>query len=116
MRHQIAISLLCLLAAAGCSRPQASTADLQPWIAVTGHYSLVAAPAAPQPPAPTPDSDKCDDCAGRGWTGDGVTRLTCSSCNGTGRKVKSVLIVPAAPAAATLDCKDGRCTTRVIVR
>lgn len=117
MRHRIAISLLCLLAAAGCSRPPASTADLQPWIAVTGHYSLVSAPAAPQPPAPTPDSDKCETCGGKGWLGDvSQTRLTCTDCNGTGRKVKSVLIVPSAPAAAALNCKDGRCTTRTIVR
>ena len=115
MRHQIAISILCLLTAAGCSRLPAQ-ADLQPWIAVTGRYALACEPVVPPAPAPTPDSDKCESCGGKGWLGDGVTRLTCSSCNGTGRKTKSVILVPSAPAAEALNCKDGRCTTRVIVR
>lgn len=115
MRHQIAISLLCLLAAAGCSRPPAQH-NLQPWIAVTGRYALACEPLVPPAPAPTPDSERCESCSGKGWLGDGATRLTCTDCNGTGRKTKSVLLVPAAPAAATLECKDGRCTTRIIAR
>lgn len=116
MRHQIALSLLCLLAVAGCSRLPAQ-ADLQPWIAVTGRYALACDPAVPPAPLPTPDSDKCDTCGGKGFLGDvSQTRLTCTDCNGTGRKTKSVILVPTAPAAAALNCKDGRCTTRVIVR
>ncbi len=108
-----------VLLAAGC-REAPRQVDLQPWIAVTGNYALLAAKKDAAPPAPAPDSDNCEACSGKGTT-DG--RIKCPVCNGTGKKSKAVEPLPAAPAAATpavraseVFCEGGKCTTRVIVR
>jgi len=117
--------LLLVVLAAGC-REAPRQIDLQPFIAVAGNYALLA--AKKDAPSPAPDSDECEACAGKGTT-DG--RVKCPVCDGTGRKPKAdepapaapvaapaaaAPVLPAAPAATILDCKDGRCTTRVIVR
>lgn len=44
------------------------------------------------PPAPQPSSDQCDNCGGTGTLGDGRITVKCPSCDGTGRKPKSVLV------------------------
>lgn len=112
MRGQIADSVGSVLAMTlfalplGCAVRHDSR-DLQPWIAVTGLYSI-SSQAVPAPPAP-PAGEKCPTCSGRGWLGDSVTRLQCSDCGGTGLRTKSVLVTPDR-------CKDGRCKTPATVR
>ena len=88
-----------LVAAAGCSQQQ----NLQPWIAVTGNYAIQAMPVSPAPaPAPSPapapkpgpaPTKTCDACRGRGYVGDGVVKIQCGACGGTGR----------------IACTDGKC-------
>ena len=53
--------------------------------------------------APDTPSDVCVDCDGRGWNGDGVTKITCNTCEGTGTTAPagdapSVIHTPEAPA------------------
>lgn len=80
-----------------CS-PTPSVDDLQAFVAPAGMYSMLAAPAPP--PAPPKPSDQCASCQGRGFVGDGVVRMTCQACGGTGKVLKSVLVP---------NCKDGSC-------
>jgi thiol-disulfide isomerase/thioredoxin len=35
--------------------------------------------------APDTPTEVCEDCDGRGWNGDGVTKITCDTCGGTGK-------------------------------
>lgn len=102
----------------GCTMPPADTSDIEPFVAVTGYYSILAAEA--DKVAPKPDSDRCETCLGLGVLGDGVQKLTCSDCGGSGKKRKSVLVAPPAPPASPIrvspPCTSGTCTTRIIVR
>lgn len=99
----------------GCTLPPPSTSAIEPFVAVAGYYSLLAAEA--DKVSPKPDSDRCETCLGLGVLGDGVQRLTCTDCGGTGKRKKSVLV---APSASTIrvspPCATGTCTTRIIVR
>jgi RecJ-like exonuclease len=72
---------------AGCSSP---VGDLQPFIAVTGHYSIL------DMGKPAPESDVCPTCHGTKKLGDGKVFVTCPACNGTGKKTS---------------CKDAKCNT-----
>jgi RecJ-like exonuclease len=103
----------------GCTMPPADTSDIEPLIAVTGYYSILAAEA--DKAAPKPLSDVCESCHGSGVVGDvSQVRMTCTDCGGTGKKKKSVLVAPPAPPASTIrvspTCTSGTCTTRTIVR
>lgn len=85
-----------LLSSVGCLPRR----DLQPFIAVSGNYSLMSAAVGPTPaPLPAPES-KCKACNGTGRLGDGRVWTQCEACGGDG-------VVGAA-------CKDGKCpnTTR----
>lgn len=84
--------LLVLVLASGCSS-SVTTDDLQPFVAVTGHYSTLA--PAPEKPG------VCRACSGRGVVGDGRVMMTCQACNGTGKTPVSVLV----------PCRDGKCST-----
>ena len=85
MRH----AFILLVFAVGCSHP-ATVASIQPFIAVAGHYSMLASEK-------TPVSGVCPTCNGVGKLGDGKVFVTCATCNGTGR--------------LTSVCKDKKCTT-----
>ena len=51
-------------------------------------------------PTPAPPSDgKCKNCDGLGYVGDGRIKITCTTCGGTGREPKSVVV----------KCPDGKC-------
>ena len=68
--------------AAGCSRPPARPADLQPQVAAFGYYAVLA--AANPTPAPSP-SGKCKNCNGTGKLSDGrVAPVKCPVCDGKG--------------------------------
>jgi hypothetical protein len=87
-----------------CS-PAPTVDDIQAFVAPTGLYSIMAAPPAPAPPAPAPKpGDACPTCRGAGVVGDGVVRMTCQDCGGTGKVPKSVLVAPT--------CKDGKCQNK----
>jgi hypothetical protein len=102
----------------GCTLPPPTTSAIEPFVAVAGHYSILVADA--DKVAPKPVSDVCETCRGTGVLGDGVQRLTCSDCGGTGKRRKSVLVSPDGPAVSTIrvspPCTSGTCTTRTIVR
>jgi len=81
-------------------------------------------PSPPPPPEPGPEpapapGETCDECGGVGKVGDGVVMLTCSACNGTGRKTsspkpdKAVKTEPVAPRDGRTYrkvCRNGVCT------
>ena len=48
--------------------------------------------AAVRPDPPKPSDSKCTNCDGRGYVGDGVVRVKCQPCDGTGKEPKSVLV------------------------
>lgn len=104
---------LCVFAivlAAGCSQREA--VDLQPWIAVTGHYALIAT-GDPSVPVTGP----CPNCNGEGRVGDGKVFVTCPACDGTGVRPESLVVQPEiliSPqgAAAARPCPDGKCNTK----
>jgi hypothetical protein len=98
----------------GCTLPPPTTSAIEPFVAVTGHYSILVAEA--DKTTPKPDSDRCETCLGLGVLGDGVQRLTCSDCGGTGKRKKSVLVAPpASTIRVSPPCTSGTCTTRIIV-
>ena len=100
----------------GCIPLPATTNDLEPFVAVTGNYSIAESELAEPTPAPEPESDKCETCRG---TGKADGRATCPACGGTGKATKAkvtstgatILIHP----APTI-CKTGTCSTPRIVR
>lgn len=113
----------CLLVfACGCDDGAPGVDAVEPFVAVSGYYSIMAAAQKPAP-KPEPDSGRCETCMGLGVLGDGIQRLTCGDCGGTGRKPKSVLVPTSRPPVSTLrppvttiPCESGTCTTRTIVR
>jgi len=101
----------------GCTMPPAKTSDIQPFVAVTGYYSILVAEA--DKASPKPVSDVCETCHGTGVVGDiSQVRMTCSDCGGTGKRKKSVLVSPAGVSTNRVapPCTSGTCTTRAIVR
>lgn len=95
MKPLVALTLSLVFATVGCgSQPPQ---DLRPFVAVAGHYGILAAPAKPKPGV-------CPECRGTGRVGDGVVFSTCKACNGTGKTTVSVL-------ARKPVCKDGKCAT-----
>lgn len=88
------VLFILVFATLGCSAEVASS-DLRPFVAVAGHYSVLAMPPALKPGA-------CAECRGTGRVGDGVVFSTCKACNGTGKTPVSVL-------APKTTCKDGKC-------
>lgn len=68
--------ILILILAAGCKQ----SANLQPFVAAAGSYSLIAASRRPAPPPPAPDGCaegcKCNG-TGRERTGDGLSEVEC---------------------------------------
>ena len=113
----------CLLAfACGCDAGAPGVDAVEPFVAVSGYYSIMAAAQKPTP-KPKPDSGVCETCHGSGVLGDGVQKLTCGDCGGTGKKKVSVLVPTSRPPVSTLrppvttiPCESGTCTTRTIVR
>lgn len=103
----------------GCIPVPVSTNDLEPFVAVTGNYSI--AESELQEPSPEPESDKCETCRG---TGKADGRVTCPVCNGTGKKKKqadtaapSTRIVYHPPLVVTArECQSGTCSIPTIVR
>lgn len=77
-----------LLSSVGCFPRR----DLQPFVAVSGAYSLL---SHPQPPTPVAPAGKCKACNGTGRLGDGKVWTPCQVCGGDG------VLDPA--------CKDGQC-------
>ena len=92
--------LVCLLVVSGCvvaSMPpdDGLTADLACETA-----RMVVRMRQDIAPTPAPPSDgKCKNCDGRGYVGDGMVKVTCQPCGGTGREPKSVVV----------KCPDGKC-------
>lgn len=93
--------IVVVVLASGCSRQ----ADLQPFVAVAGSYSLLEPSAAPLPP-----HDACEEgcgCAGTGRerSGDDLETIACrcpESCKcKAGRQV-----------SASIPCRSGTCPTR----
>lgn len=78
-------SILLLVLISGCS---SASADMRPFVAVAGRYSLMAAPKT------KPKATVCENCRGLGYLTDGKIRSTCPACNGTGKPVVSVLMTP----------------------
>jgi hypothetical protein len=105
----------------GCIPLPATTNDLEPFIAVTGNYSIAEKELAEPTPAPEPESDKCETCRG---TGKADGRVTCPVCNGTGKKKKQAAVTPPAtrivyhpPLVVTArECQSGTCSIPTIVR
>lgn len=88
MRDVIGVSVMFL--AVGCAFSP-SIENLQPFVAATGQYALMAAPDAGPSPAPKP-AGKCGTCGtpvppGGGTLGDGTVKVPCPECN-----LKSVLV------------------------
>jgi hypothetical protein len=87
-RKNICMSAVAILALAGFAVaqqfPQAEIEALAAAIISTSRPTLVE-PA----PSPGPSSGECENCAGTGKLGDGTITLTCTVCNGTGKKVNS---------------------------
>jgi hypothetical protein len=92
--------LIAVLLLAGCAK-QPSVEEIEPFIAVAGTYSLMAAEPPPAPPKPVA-GDACPSCYGRGFVGDGVAKTQCQTCKGTGKVVTH-------PPVMLHDCKDGKC-------
>jgi hypothetical protein len=100
----------------GCTLPPPSTSAIEPFVAVTGYYSVLVADA--DKVAPKPVSDVCEACHGSGVVGDiSQVRMTCTDCGGTGKRKKSVLVSPpASTIRVSPPCTSGTCTTRTTVR
>lgn len=81
-----------LLSSVGCLPRR----DLQPFIAVAGHYSILEAAVGPTPAPPKPDT-KCQACGGKGKVGDGRIFTVCQACGGDG--------------IAKDKCETGKCKT-----
>lgn len=105
----------------GCIPLPATTNDLEPFVAVSGNYSIVESELSEPTPAPEPESDKCETCRG---TGKADGRVTCPVCNGTGKKKKQAAVTPPAtrivyhpPLVVTArECQSGTCSIPTIVR
>lgn len=114
--RRFAVCLLVL--ACGCDGAPGVDA-VEPFVAVSGYYSIMAAAQKPAP-KPEPDSGRCETCMGLGVLGDGIQKLTCGDCGGTGKKKVSVLVPTPRPQVSTIrsstTCASGTCTTRVIAR
>lgn len=78
-----------LVAMAGCVATLRTDATLDADMACETARGLVILRATPAPgPAPKPKpGDKCSNCDGRGYVGDGVVKVKCEPCNGTGKVV-----------------------------
>jgi hypothetical protein len=102
----------------GCLRTT-PLADLQPFVAAAGQYSLsdLAAP-------PTPKPAVCENCGGKGVVGDGRIEVPCPvcrpakavpvcscPCGGKGYLVRSDggRVVCPCPTSCSCKCKDGKC-------
>lgn len=70
--------LVLLASLAGCTNKTAI--DLQPWIAVSGNYSLL----VHELEAPDNPTGECRNCNGTGKLSDGSVSVECPVCDGTG--------------------------------
>ena len=94
--------LILLVVLAGCVATLPHDATISADLAAETARAIVEMRAAPQPePGPKP-GDTCPNCKGRGYVGDGTVKTKCLPCDGTGKVIASVLVVPS-------DCKDGSC-------
>lgn len=93
----IGIALVASMAALplGCGlRPTEAKEDLQPFIAVAGHYAVLEKPSPSPAPAPAPKPNGClagCRCNGTGIepTGDGLAKVPCRCDDSCACKAKS---------------------------
>lgn len=100
------IVALAVVSSLGCT-PAAKHPDLTPWVAVSGHYSLLTAGA---PPAPVPPAKGCVEgckCNGTGKekSGDGIKVVNCRCPDTCACKKKG-----------TAPCLTGTCPPTATVR
>jgi hypothetical protein len=88
------VLLSTVLAFHGCD----TTPNLQPWVSVTGHYSLLCH-EPPQPKTGCVEGCKCNG-TGKEKSGDGISVVNCRCPDTCACKAKSAV------------CKDGKCTSR----
>lgn len=74
----------------GCLRLPTDPGDLQPFVAVSGHYAILEA-SSPAPPKPAP-AGKCSECRGTGVLGDGTVSVPCPACGGDGVADESTVL------------------------
>ena len=72
------IFLLIIISFTGCVKKQGG--DLQPWLAVSGNYSLL----VHELNSPDNPTGKCRNCNGTGKLSDGSVSVECPVCDGTG--------------------------------
>ena len=92
MRYIIATAIVFTL---GCGQP-AQHPDLTPWVAVSGHYALLAAGAPPAPVTPAKgcvEGCRCNG-TGREKSGDGIALVNCRCAESCPCKTKGAKPCP----------------------
>lgn len=114
----LAFPLLVVILTLGCVPPSPSPepapdpkpAPVEPFKATARYVDLVKKAwenTGNDNPTPQP-TDECQNCGGKGWTGDGVTKLTCNACGGSGKLTKATQQV-AAEQGSDNRCDDPNC-------
>lgn len=97
-QYQLFALLLCALLALGCEditpapapQPEPTPEPAPaPFVAAPVYVELVTEAwekTGNDNPSPEP-TDVCPNCDGQGWIGDGVTKLVCAECGGSGKKL-----------------------------
>ena len=88
MRWLLAFFVVC----AGCVMTVPEDHSISADLAAETARCVVEMRAAVRPEPPAPSDGKCTNCDGRGYVGDGVVRVKCQPCDGTGKEPKSVLV------------------------
>ena len=88
MRWLLAFFVVC----AGCVMTVPEDHSISADLAAETARCVVEMRAAVRPEPPKPSDGKCTNCDGRGYVGDGVVRVKCQPCDGTGKEPKSVLV------------------------
>jgi RecJ-like exonuclease len=91
--------IVLLIALAGCVATLPDDATISADLACETARAIVQLRARPSVPDDKPKpGDKCHNCEGRGYVGDGVVKVKCQPCGGTGKVL-----------ATANACPDGRC-------
>lgn len=96
------LALAMLVAFAGCIATLPSDPSLTADLACEAARAVLASKGTPEDDTTPKPGDTCPNCDGRGYIGDGVVKVECQPCGGTGK-------VKATATTTTSSCPDGRC-------